>query len=60
MAGKYKNKTWGDDERHQVITYLTPEEKVRLKEYCYSNKTSVSNYLRNLILNNYENKIMPF
>ena len=55
MTNKYKS--WDGGEKHQVITYLTPEEKVRLKEYCCSNKTSVSNYLRTLILNNYENQI---
>ena len=55
MTNKYKS--WDGEEKHQVITYLTPEEKVRLKEYCCSNKTSVSNYLRTLILNNYENQI---
>lgn len=55
MTSKYTN--WNGEEKHQVITYLTPEEKVRLKKYCYLNKTSVSSYLRNLILNNYENTI---
>ena len=55
MTNKYKS--WGSEEKHQVITYLTLEEKVRLKEYCCLNKTSVSSYLRNLILNNYENQI---
>lgn len=52
MTCKYTN--WDGKEKHQVITYLTPEEKVRLKEYCCSNKITVSNYLRNLILNNYK------
>lgn len=55
MTSSYKS--CSRQEKHQVITYLTPEEKVRLKEYCYSNRTSVSSYLRNLILNNYENQI---
>ena len=55
MTSSYKS--CGGQEKHQVITYLTPEEKVRLKEYCCSNRTSVSSYLRNLILNSYENQI---
>lgn len=32
MTNRYKN--WNGKEKHQVIAYLTSEEKVELKEYC--------------------------
>ena len=40
---------------YQVITYLTESEKHNLKTYCSANKTTMSNYIRTLILNNINN-----
>ena len=42
------------EEVYQVSVYLTAEEKLRLKRHCLDQNTSVSNYIRTLILNNYE------
>ena len=39
---------------YQVSVYLTAQEKLRLKRHCLEQNTPVSNYIRTLILNNYE------
>ena len=41
-------------EVYQVSVYLTAEEKLRLKRHCLDNNTSVSNYIKTLVLDNYE------
>ena len=52
----YKRKN--GQEVYQVSIYLTAEEKLRLKRHCLDNNTSVSNYIRTLILDNYETQTL--
>ena len=48
----YKRKN--GEEVYQVSVYLTAEEKLRLKRHCLNKKTTLSNYIRTLVLDNYE------
>lgn len=45
-----------DEPHYQVVSYLSKSEKAKLKTHCVSNNITMSQYIKNLILNNLNNR----
>lgn len=53
MTSKYKTK---DNNYEQVVSYLTTEDKDRLRNYCYKNGLTITGLIRRELLQLINNK----